>query len=223
MPALLLLTRDPSLREATDRWLNAGQYALVCASDPGVAMRAALTMRLSALLIDTRFMEDVPGLTARLRAAGGPVPCVFLTAAGAEWAPGTLPVRSGDHVLEKPLSGGELRAAIDDVTRGESAPTVLHIGDMELDRDAQALRRNTNEARLTQTEFRLMEYLASHVGSTVSVGDLLENVWRFHPGTGSADLVRAHVRNLRAKLRVFALDYELIQTVSRRGYRLSVR
>lgn len=160
-------------------------------------MRAALTMRLSALLIDTRFMEDVPGLTGRLRAAGGPVPCVFLTAPGAEWPPGTLPVRSGDRVLEKPLSGGELRAAVDDVTRGESAPAVLHIGDVELDRDVQVLRRNTNEARLTQTEFRLMEYLASH-------------------------LVRSHVRNLRAKLRAIELDYELIQTVSRRSHRLSV-
>ena len=45
-------------------------------------------------------------------------------------------------------------------------------------------------------------------------------VWEFFPGTGSSELVRSHVRNLRNKLRTVTGGADLVQTVPRRGYRL---
>ncbi len=74
---------------------------------------------------------------------------------------------------------------------------------------------------MTSTEFRLMEYLAQRQGVIASSEELLEKVWEFHPGTGSSELVRSHVKNLRAKVRIAAPGRELIQTVPRRGYRLA--
>ncbi len=65
-----------------------------------------------------------------------------------------------------------------------------------------------------------MSYLAQRRGSIVSAEELLEKVWEFFPGTGSSELVRPRVRNLRGKLRVVAGQVELMQTLPRRGYRL---
>ncbi len=74
--------------------------------------------------------------------------------------------------------------------------------------------------QLTPTEFRLMHYLAQRRGTIVSAEELLEKVWEFYPGTGSSELVRSHVRNLRGKLRDATGGSGLLQTVPRRGYRL---
>ena len=53
--------------------------------------------------------------------------------------------------------------------------------------------------------------------------ELLVKVWGFHPGTGGAEVLRAHVRNLRRKLRRLHEDAGLLETVPRVGYRLAAR
>jgi DNA-binding winged helix-turn-helix (wHTH) protein len=65
-----------------------------------------------------------------------------------------------------------------------------------------------------------MYYLIQRRGSIVSAEELLEKVWEFFPGTGSSELIRSHIRNLRSKLRIATGGAELLQTVPRRGYRL---
>ncbi len=65
-----------------------------------------------------------------------------------------------------------------------------------------------------------MYYLMQRRGSIVSAEELLEKVWEFFPGTGSSELVRSHMRNLRNKLRIVTGGADLVQTVPRRGYRL---
>ena len=103
---------------------------------------------------------------------------------------------------------------------GETRPEALTIGDVTLDRSTHELRGEGVTVQLTPTEFRLMSYLAQRRGVIVSAEELLEKVWEFFPGTGSSELVRSHVRNLRSKLRVATGGGELVQTVPRRGYRL---
>ncbi len=111
--------------------------------------------------------------------------------------------------MEKSLDAGE-----------RAGPDVLTIGEATLDRSSHELRGDGASVELTPTEFRLVRYLMQRRGSIVSVEELLEKVWEFFPGTGSSELVRSHVRNLRSKLRIAAGEAELVQTVPRRGYRL---
>jgi len=91
---------------------------------------------------------------------------------------------------------------------------------VEVDREAQEVRGQRGTVSLTPTEFRLLMYLAERSGHVVSSAELLERVWEFYPGTGSSELVRSHIRNLRAKLRRASGGRELIRTTPRRGYRL---
>jgi len=42
------------------------------------------------------------------------------------------------------------------------------------------------------------------------------------PHTGSRDVVRTHMRNLRAKIRHTTAGREIVRTLPRRGYRLVV-
>ena len=60
-------------------------------------------------------------------------------------------------------------------------------------------------------------------GLILSTEELLVRVWGFHPGTGGSEVLRAHVRNLRRKLRRLPGGTELLVTVPRIGYRLTVK
>jgi DNA-binding response OmpR family regulator len=55
----------------------------------------------------------------------------------------------------------------------------------------------------------------------VSAEELLEKVWGFFSRTGSGDIVRSHMRNLRRKIAKVARGREMIRTLPRRGYRFA--
>ena len=57
-------------------------------------------------------------------------------------------------------------------------------------------------------------------GEFLSPDELLEQVWNISPGmgTGGPELVRAHVSNLRRKLRSIGKDPHLVRTIPYRGY-----
>jgi len=67
-------------------------------------------------------------------------------------------------------------------------------------------------------EFELLFYMMSHAGEVLSAERLLQEVWGYPPGTGSPDLVRVHIRNLRMKIEPSPSSPTYIQTISRHGY-----
>jgi DNA-binding response OmpR family regulator len=79
-------------------------------------------------------------------------------------------------------------------------PRTLSAAGLSLDRGLFALTGEAGSVTLTPTEFRLLEYLMERPGVVVAADELLEKVWGFFPHTGSRDVVRTHMRNLRAKI-----------------------
>ena len=51
-----------------------------------------------------------------------------------------------------------------------------------------------------------------------SVRELLDAVWHYPHGTGDPDLVRAHIRNLRAKIEMDTRTPQYIHTIHGVGY-----
>ncbi len=85
-------------------------------------------------------------------------------------------------------------------------------------RSDHTLAYGARAVHLTPTEFRLVVYLARCPGQPVAFADLLAHVWQYPEGTASVEVIRAHVRNLRAKLRAAGMPVDLIRTHRRVGY-----
>ncbi len=224
MPAVLLVTNDPSAEGLVQKCLASLGYEVVTASSAEAAVRGLFTVKVDAAVVDAALGEELEWLCERLRSADGAPAIVFLAAASAQWLPGSLPLEANlDMVVSKPYSAKEVREAVERAlaARQRSRPGVVPIDDLQLERSSHELRGSGVQVQLTPTEFRLLEYLAQRQGAIVSSEELLEKVWEFYPGTGSSELVRSHVRNLRAKMRLAVPGRELIQTVPRRGYRLA--
>ncbi|HEU4759611.1 MAG TPA: response regulator transcription factor [Dehalococcoidia bacterium] len=223
MPALLLITADAAAEDLIRRGLGSLGYEVVTTASCDEAIRALFKVKIDAVVIDTSLGEDVEWLCQRLRGADGALPVVFLAAPSVQWLPGSVPLRPGlDEMVVRPYSGRDVLQAVERALAAShrSRSNVVLIGDLQLDRTSHEIRGGGVQVQLTPTEFRLMEFLAQRQGSITSSEELLEKVWEFFPGTGSSELVRSHIRNLRAKLRIAVPDRDLIQTVPRRGYRL---
>jgi DNA-binding response OmpR family regulator len=89
-----------------------------------------------------------------------------------------------------------------------------------LDSDTYQVSVADENIQLTSTEHRLLRYLMEHANQALSPSHLLQAVWEYPPETGDPDLVRAHVRNLRAKIE-HDPDRRYIRTIHGVGYMIS--
>lgn len=96
-----------------------------------------------------------------------------------------------------------------------------HEAGIDLDLSSNTLRSGTKEAHLTNIEATLLAYLIEHEGEILHPRDLLVDVWQYHDAAGASTLVRAHVSNLRRKLREVLGTSDQIQTIRGKGYRFS--
>ncbi len=123
-----------------------------------------------------------------------------------------------DIYLGKPVSVpvlvSQVKALFRRADRSETAPDVLRIHEMEINRDRYLVLRGGDEIRLPRKEFELLYYLASYPGKVFSRHELLDAVWghEVHVVDRTIDV---HVRKIREKL-----GDDLIETVTGVGYKL---
>ncbi|ROQ37132.1 DNA-binding response OmpR family regulator [Frondihabitans sp. PhB188] len=124
-----------------------------------------------------------------------------------------------DDYLVKPFAMAELIARVTAVLRRRGrVPSVIEIGDLLIDQEAALVSRGGHRLDLTATEFRLLEFLASSRGRTLSKGQILTQVWGYDDY--DPNLVEVHLSSLRRKME--AHGSRLIHTVRGIGYRVAV-
>ncbi|ARC57918.1 Phosphate regulon transcriptional regulatory protein PhoB [Frondihabitans sp. 762G35] len=124
-----------------------------------------------------------------------------------------------DDYVVKPFAMAELVARVTAVLRRRGrVPAVVEVGDLLVDPDASLARRAGATLDLTATEFRLLAFLASSRGRTLSKGQILTQVWGYDDY--DPNLVEVHLSSLRKKME--AHGPRLIHTVRGLGYRMAV-
>lgn len=155
------------------------------------------------------------------------MPVLFLTARGhTDDVVKGLDVGGDDYVV-KPFEVAELIARVRALVRRSQRQTIeqsaeLEIGRLYLDSNTHQVSVDNQEMiQLTATEHRLLRYLMEHANQALSPQHLLEVVWDYPPDTGDPDLVRAHVRNLRAKVSSDQQPEPIIRTIHGVGYMIA--
>src|SRR6202008_5189278 len=96
---------------------------------------------------------------------------------------------------------------------------VLRIGDLEIDRLNQQVRRAGKRVELTSKEYGLLEYLAANAGRVLSRTLIIEHVWD-ESFEGLTNIVDVYVRHLRSKVDD-PFPVKLIRTVRGVGHGLT--
>jgi DNA-binding response OmpR family regulator len=95
----------------------------------------------------------------------------------------------------------------------------LMIGDFVLDtRSYELLTPQRGKVRLTPVQYDLLHHLMLHPGVIFSPNRLLDEVWDYPTDTGSPDLVRVHIKNLRERIENDPRMPTFIRTIPGYGY-----
>jgi DNA-binding response OmpR family regulator len=178
----------------------------------------------------TLFLLDimVPGgdgleLCRRIRqtASLASTPIIFLTAKTGE-ADRVIGLELGaDDYISKPFSPRELVARVKAVLRRFErplAPSIVKFGEVEIDSGAMTVMVKGKPVATTATEFRLLDYLARHVGRVFTRDQLLDAVWvDTHFVTPRS--VDVYVRRIREKIEPDPEEPRYLKTVRGAGYR----
>lgn len=217
---ILIIEDDDSVGRYVARGLREEGHTPELCADGREGLIRATTEDFDVLVVD-RMLPGLDGLALvkTLRASGGNVPVLFLTALGDVEHRVEGLESGGDDYLTKPFHFSELLARVMALHRRQTqdAPaTVLRIADLELDLLSREARRAGKTIALKTREFQLLEFLMRHAGQVVTRTMLLERVWEVHfdPQTNVIDV---HVSRLRNKIdRGF--EPPLIHTVRGAGY-----
>jgi DNA-binding response OmpR family regulator len=157
------------------------------------------------------------------------VPVLFLTARG-EAEDKIRGFEAGaDDYLAKPYDVRELLFRVHAILRRsasqdkqtQTARDQLTVGNLTLNPQNYQLSVNGKVVLLTPVEFDLMYHLMSRPDEVFSSERLLRELWDFPSDTGSPDLVRTHIRNLRRKIEDDSSNPSYIVTVPRHGYAIA--
>ena len=126
-----------------------------------------------------------------------------------------------DDYLTKPFAFAELLVRVKALLRRGpvNRSSVLRVGDLEIDRLSQKVKRAGKKIELTGKEYGLLEYLATHPGRVFSRTMIIEHVWD-QSFQGLTNIVDVYVRHLRKKIDD-PYTHKLLRTVRGVGYSLS--
>ncbi|MGB7540032.1 MAG: response regulator transcription factor [Anaerolineales bacterium] len=227
---ILVIEDDDIVARTIERSLRGEEFRVDLASSGVEGLKAARRNRPALIILDV-IMPGMDGYAVCREIRADPVlthiPVLFLTAKIKDEDKITGFNAGADDYLCKPFNIDELilrvRAILRRTQRQTAAPvaagTAVKVGDYTLDTTTFELQTpHRGKVRLTPVQYDLLYHLMSHPGQIYSPMRLLNEVWDYPTDTGSPDLVRVHVKNLRELVELDPRTPTFIRTVPGYGY-----
>lgn len=226
MSLILVVDDDEDVAQTIELDLKNTGYQVEWADNGYEALLKARRRRPDLVLLDIT-MPEMDGIEVCRRLRGSPstasVPILFLTASGGIESKVAGFDAGADDYLTKPFNLQELNLRVKALLRrGDAKPTekppILTVGALSLNCRTFELTIDKKKVQLTPVEFELVFFMLTRAGQVLSAEQLLREVWQYPPGTGSPELVRAHIKNLRNKIEPDPKSPVYLRTVGRFGY-----
>ncbi|MGR3761138.1 response regulator [Roseobacteraceae bacterium NS-SX3] len=224
---LLIVDDDERIRELLKKFLMRSGFLVTAARDAAHARRVLAGLDFDLIVMDVMMPgEDGISLTRSLHETMT-TPVLLLTAKGdTENRIAGLEAGADDY-LPKPFEPKELLLRINailrrvpDTTAQDTAPKVLHLGNIRYDVERGELWHGDEPIRLTGTESQLMKIFAACPGEPVSRAKLVEDLGRDR-GQAQERAVDVQITRLRRKIEPNPKQPQYLQTVRGAGYMLA--
>lgn len=226
MKKILVIEDETRVVSFINKGLTEEGFEVSVAFDGATGLQMIDSNVFDLIILDV-MLPDTNGIAVckEIRATNADIPILFLTALGTSENVVLGFEAGGDDYLVKPFKFVELVARIRSLLRRANrsaavsdpeADYILRIAGLELNDYTKTLGRNGEQASLTTTEYRLMQYFVKNKNKVLSRMDILENIWgvNFDMGTNVVDV---YVNYLRKKIDKLT-DQKLIHTVIGMGY-----
>ena len=217
---ILIVDDEPKIVRLTRDYLEKNGYRVVTAADGQSALTTARREKPDLIVLDLLLPILDGREVCRILRRESDVPIIMLTALAGEVDQVTGLEIGADDYITKPFSPRALVARVRAMLRrtrgGVRTPSVIRVGELEVDPDRHSVTYNGSPIQLTPNEFKLLTQLSSRAGQTLTREQLLDDL---HGGALGVDRsVDSHIKNLRKKLEAISKT-PLIETVYGIGYR----
>ena len=232
MALILVIDDDDLVSRTLQRALKIYDYQVMTASSGIEGLQLARRHRPDLFILDI-MMPGVDGYQVCRQIRGDPLlqdaPVLFLTAKAKDEDKIEGFRAGGDDYLVKPFNMQELELRVKAILRRagpekpepEATVNEVVVGDVTLDCRTFKVTTPYQTVLLTNVQFDLLYHLMSHADQVFNSQQLLQDVWDYPRDTGSPELVRAHVKNLREKIEPSPSDPIYIKTIQGHGYSFS--
>lgn len=227
---ILVVDDDDLVALAVQRALKKFGYHVLVANSGRDGIQMARRYRPDLIVMDV-IMPGITGYQAAREIRNDPmlqeVPLLFLTAKAEDDDKIEGLMAGADDYMTKPFNMEELhlrvRAILRRIVSKEPIPAVpqgseINVGDVMLDTRTFQVTTDNGVSLLTNVQFDLLYHLMINAGQIFTTQQLLQDVWNYPPNTGSPELVRAHIRNLREKIEPVPSKPRYVRTIQGHGY-----
>ena len=220
MKHILLVEDDPSIVAALTEFLAGEDFETASAATQKEAEQLLLRSVYDLTLVDLALSEGNGfGVCAAAKQRGLPV--IFLTASADENSVVAGLDMGADDYIAKPFRPRELVSRIRSVLRRYSnSQTVELPGNVAVDLEKGAVRKNGEEVSLSALEYKLLSALLTHRGKLMTRGKLLEEIWDIDGDFVNDNTLTVYIKRLREKIEGDPQVPAIIKTVRGMGYRV---
>ena len=223
---VLIVEDEKSIADIIRINLEREGYASLTAYDGEAGLAMALEHNPDLILLDVMLPKLLGfDVCARLREKGNSVPVIILTAREEEEDKVRGLELGADDYITKPFSMRELMARVKANIRrtamsqsGPAEGAMAAGGGLTINPENYQVCKHDKPVDLTQREYELLTFLASHPGKVYSRIDLMEQVWNYGYVGDDVRTVDATVRRLREKIEDDPANPALILTRRGVGY-----
>lgn len=222
---ILIMDDDEQIRNLIAIYLeNEGFEALKVSN--AVSGLALLEEQEVDLIILDIMMPQMNGIEAAFKIREEKnMPIIMLSAKSEDMDKISGLTAGADDYLTKPFNPLELIARVKSQIRRykkynqRAEHEVIQIGDLEINRSTRLVFVRGQEIRLTPKEFDILELLARHKGTVMSMGKIYEAVWQAD-ALKSDSTVMVHITKIREKIEDNPKKPIYIKTIWGVGYRI---
>ena len=226
---ILVIDDDELVALTVQRALKKLGYHVLVANNGRDGIQTARRYQPDLIVLDV-IMPGINGYQACREIRSDPLlqetPILFLTAKADDDDKIEGLMAGADDYITKPFNMEELhlrvrailRRAVQNEHEIEDNPSKIHVGEVELDTRTFQVKTDCGTSLLTNVQFDLLYHLMINAGQIFTTQQLLQDVWNYPPNTGSPELVRAHIRNLREKIEPTPSKPRYVRTIQGHGY-----
>jgi DNA-binding response OmpR family regulator len=223
---ILVVDDEEHIREVLCQYLMAAGFLTMAAADGNEALQMSASQPPDLIILDL-MLPGISGLeVCRQLRAKSAVPILMLTARGEEQTKVAGFSIGADDYVTKPFSPREVVMRVQAIMRRLQAASVpamvlddtIHFGNLTIRPPLRTAQRDGAQVDLSNKEFDLLYFLASHPRQVFTRQQLLDHVWDIGY-FGDASTVTVHIRRLREKVELDPGQPHHIKTVWGIGYK----
>ena len=226
---ILIIEDDRAISNFISRALTANDYRAITAFTGKAGLSLFFSHGPDLVLLDLG-LPDMDGLEilTQLRDLPREVPVIIISARDRESEKVKALDMGADDYVVKPFGVSELLARIRSALRradrlrlsqGDQRD-VYQVKDLVVDLSRHQVLLDGQEIHFAQNEFKILELLAIHAGKVLTYDFILEHVWGPYSSSGSNQILRVNMANIRRKLKENPSEPKYIHTELGIGYRM---